>query len=537
MEFIIIDIYADMLIKWDTRTQEDFYEALYNADFFDGTVKAKNMNLAARDRITRAPKALGFVKLKPVIELTDAGRRLLTGKRIHETITRQLLKFQLPSNYHKGTDNRFWVKPYLELLRLIRDMNGLSKTEIALFYTQLIHINRYDEIQQAILDYRQSKSKFKGNAKQFILDCATKEIISIYKVQIEHGDLTTRESLDTSLKRFVNTKKHNLFDYADAFIRYINATSLMAFDTSQNRIVISNFRIPEVEFILATVDRNPIIFERETDYQNYLFASDTPLLYGDVLENLLSRYSKYVDVSEFRLLAIESVKDRIEEIESRLRQENNLITVSNLKNYSQFDEIIQTYDKIIKRDVIDPPLYFEWNTWRAFEMINYALEVNGFFKSDINGLPISTAPGKVPDLVIEYDNFLLMVEVTLSSGYTQYNMEGEPVARHFGTLMKTSFKPLFCLFITPKLNQSTLAHFFTVNKTNIEFHGGMTNIIPITLQQFIKLLSIAKSCGFNNSSKLYDLLTNIMHHHKGSLSEVLWQNSINTLINSWLQSA
>lgn len=66
--------------KWTTKIQGEFYENLFLSDFFEGESKAKDTELAARDRITRAPKALGFVDLKPIIQLTDVGRQLVTEK-------------------------------------------------------------------------------------------------------------------------------------------------------------------------------------------------------------------------------------------------------------------------------------------------------------------------------------------------------------------------------------------------------------------------------------------------------------------------
>lgn len=59
------------------------------------------MAFSARDRINRAPKSLGFVDLKPYIKLTEAGENFISGKRTEEVLLRQLLKFQLPSPYHK----------------------------------------------------------------------------------------------------------------------------------------------------------------------------------------------------------------------------------------------------------------------------------------------------------------------------------------------------------------------------------------------------------------------------------------------------
>ncbi len=73
--------------KWETSTQISFFNELFGSESYKGRAMPSDKALAARDRITRAPKSLGFVNLMPKIEITEAGQSLLTGKRIHETIT------------------------------------------------------------------------------------------------------------------------------------------------------------------------------------------------------------------------------------------------------------------------------------------------------------------------------------------------------------------------------------------------------------------------------------------------------------------
>ncbi len=88
--------------KWNTESQKAFMKKLKDENFFNGDGE-KDPAFSARDRITRAPKSLGFVVLKPVIELTPAGKELINSKRKDEIFLRQLLKFQVPSPYHKPT--------------------------------------------------------------------------------------------------------------------------------------------------------------------------------------------------------------------------------------------------------------------------------------------------------------------------------------------------------------------------------------------------------------------------------------------------
>lgn len=125
---------------WNSKTQAKFYKLLQMNEFFEGGA-SKDPALSARDRINRAPKVLGFVSL-PQIGLTPAGKDFVNLKDKSEVLLRQLLKFQIPSPYHPLSENaaEFWVKPYLEFLRLITKLGELTFDELQIFGMQLIDI-------------------------------------------------------------------------------------------------------------------------------------------------------------------------------------------------------------------------------------------------------------------------------------------------------------------------------------------------------------------------------------------------------------
>ncbi|PJA57696.1 MAG: AlwI family type II restriction endonuclease, partial [Rhodocyclales bacterium CG_4_9_14_3_um_filter_68_10] len=253
---------------WNVQVQVDFFKELFNSEFYEGGKMPGNVSLAARDRITRAPKSLGFVDLKPVIQLTEAGAALLTEKRLHETFTRQLLKFQLPSPYHKLTAEQFFVKPYLEFLRLAVTVEGLSKSEVALFFLQLTHIDKFNLVVQKINTFRANAKNFKGSRKSYVHGCFEKEIQQIYQAEIEKNDFKTRESKESSLKKFLKTKRSNMIDYADAFIRYMRATQLITFEPKTYRIVIPSTKADDVNYILTSIPREPALFKNETAFKS-----------------------------------------------------------------------------------------------------------------------------------------------------------------------------------------------------------------------------------------------------------------------------
>jgi len=520
--------------KWTTDIQGAFYEDLIQSDFFESESKAKDTELAARDRITRAPKALGFVNLKPTIELTEIGEQLLTERRIDETITKQLLKFQLPSPYHTDSKNVFFVKPYLEFIRLVNTVKSISKAETAMFFLQLTNISQFEVVVNKIYDYRKQLIEWKGNRKAYIEQCFVNEIYSIYKDEIFDDRLDTRESNDKSVSKFIKTKKQNMVDYADAFIRYVRATQLITFEPKTYRIIISPSKTKDVAFILQNTVREPEIFKTENEYKKYLFAAENIKLLIHNRDLLITKLENLNIEFDKTISNINILKDILEQTEERIKSEKNHETSNQLKNYKDFDDIIEVFQKIQKREVPDPPLYLEWNIWRCMVMLNYAIFINGNFTIDIDGVPLNTAKGNMPDIEIEYDSFKMIVEVTTSTGNTQYNMEGEPVARHFGNIQKITAKPVFCFFIAPKISEGALAHFFNLNRMNTKAYGGKTRIIPMTIIQFIKFITAAKSLVFSDSTILYEYLNSVICDVFCVEDEVKWFENINDSISRWL---
>ena len=140
--------------KWNKDTQISFIDKLIESGFFEGSGSDKYKDFSARDRINRAPKALGFVDLSPEICLTGAGKELVYGKRPQEIFLRQLLKFQLPSPYHKENsqiEGTFFIKPYLEILRLVRELQYLTFDELKVFALRLTDFRDYKLVKNNII--------------------------------------------------------------------------------------------------------------------------------------------------------------------------------------------------------------------------------------------------------------------------------------------------------------------------------------------------------------------------------------------------
>lgn len=475
--------------KWSHDTQCAFMDVLRNEQFFNGK-GANDPALSARDRITRAPKSLGFVSLKPCISLTPAGKALLTSRRKDEVFLRQMLKFQVPSPFHKPTAKAatFCVKPYLEMIRLVRTLGTLKFDELQIFGMQLTDWHNFDEIVRKIEKFRNDKLKNKGSYRVFKATYLRNELLAIFNDRIARGETKTRESNDKSLSKFLSTQAQNMRDYADACFRYLRATGLVNVSHVGKSLSIVPERVEDVDYILRTIEREPKTFDNEKSYVSYLGEATTPKLLTDDKQKLEERiHSEFPNIVIEKGMDVEKLKDVLSDnIEAR-KVEVLHKQIVDLKDYKQYDDIQNTFGQIASNSLYDAPLMLEWNTWRAMTMLD-----GGDIKANLNfddfGKPLSTAQGNMADIVCDYGDFFVTVEVTMASGQKQYEMESEPVSRHLGKMKKNTGKPCYCLFIAPTINEACVAHFYGLHNLNIAYYGGKSVIVPLPMNVFQKML-------------------------------------------------
>lgn len=525
--------------KWNKQSQVEFIDLLAQSGFFEGSGSSNNKDFSARDRINRAPKALGFVDLSPHIELTDAGKALVYGNRPQEVFLRQLLKFQFPSPYHvetNSTEGTFFIKPYLEIMRLIRDLESLSFDELKIFALMLTDYRQYDTVKNAILNFRVEKEAHKGQYKKFVDEKWTDALLQTYSADIDAGKTKTRETTDKSLKKFLTTKKSNTRDYTDACFRYLRYTGLVSISHKNRSISFYPDKLKEVDFILANVDRKPVFVDDTDRYKEYLFNAAIPALYVDNIENVIDHLMRISDYTQRQLAgkSIEELKDIRDAIVAERKEAVIKAQVTEIKSYALYSEIIDTYNEIISDGYYDAPLMLEYNTWRAMTMLDGG-NIKGNFKFDDVGQPLSTASGNMPDIECDYDDFVLSVEVTMQQGQRQYESEGEPVARHFGQMKKRTGKEAYCLFIAPTINKACLAHFFALNKIGISYYGGKTKIIPLELDQFMRL--VENSYNYHAQPTPHNIrqfLDEVMRQEELATDENDWNEKIQNCVTQWL---
>lgn len=522
--------------KWNNHTQKAFMELLREENFFNGK-GAKDPAFSARDRINRAPKALGFVILSPNIQLTPAGEELVNSRRKDEIFLRQLIKFQIPSPFHKPTANsaKFWVKPYLELFRLIRHFGSLKFDELKMFGLQLVDYREFDTIVDKINQFRVAKAQNEGNYKRFRADYFERELREIYSVEISSGNTKTRETNDDSIANFLDTKASNMRDYADACVRYLRATGLVNISHIGKSLSIVPEKLQEVDYFLQNTEREPCFIDNESQYVAYLGNPLIPRLLTDnreLLEQKIREEFPHLEISS--TASLQELKNLFaDQLENRKEQ---IITeqVASIKDYRLFEDISTTFDQIIDNSLYDAPLMLEWNTWRAMTMLDGG-DIKANLKFDDFGNPMSTAQGNMADIVCDYGTFGLTVEVTLQNGKKQYETEGEPVLRHLGKFKIESGKPSYCLFIAPKINTSVVAYFYSLHKINLIEYGGKSTIIPLPLGVFTKMVQDSHNANYvpepRHVQRFFERSNELANETD---NEVDWYNRITQEALNWL---
>ena len=365
-----------------------------------------------------------------------------------------------------------------------------------------------------------------------------KEIQNTYQQQLLSGVISLREAGNeiVSSSRFIKTKRNNHIDYADAAIRYLRETGLVTLKDNRSSVIyIPEEKIAEVQFILDNTPREPVFIQSSKQFKAYLFDPSLPVLFSDDKPRLVQTIRRISpEMPGLDDLTLEELKDLQEELTQRRLEGQITQQVQQLQSYKEYADIVATYDDIKNRRVLDAPLLMEWNTWRAFVMLDDG-EVEGNFRFDEFGLPLAVASGNQADIVCSYHDFDLLVEVTLSTGATQYKMESEPVPRHLGIHKKAKNRETYGVFIAGSLNPATIAHFFVLHRLTVDLYGGTARIIPLSVADFRVMLAMADAREAKPSA--IDIRSFVHQASQLALqvnTETEWYQQIQQLVQRWI---
>ena len=294
-------------------------------------------------------------------------------------------------------------------------------------------------------------------------------------------------------------------DYADTNLRYLKATGLVQ---SKGRGL---SLVPEKHVFVEKLIQDTGIPDSDRSY--FITLCNGAKLPTDNKDSALAVLDDLLQQLEKRDIPFDATGKPTEtpaDIALIRHQIEGLLSERNEEEYAarqavEWEEIAAYMELIITRkgkktlstgeDIEVPqaeaPAYFEWVLWRAFLAIN-SLANKPYearrFKIDQDFLPVGTAPGNGPDLIFEFHDFVIVVEVTLTDNSRQEAAEGEPVRRHVADLVshygEQSGKPVYGLFIANRIDSNT-AETFRIGVWFTRTDDKMRlDIIPVTLAQF-----------------------------------------------------
>ena len=555
-----LELLSQLVDKTWTRSsgQIEFSRLLSDSGEFEGDGSKKDPTFSARDR-TRAPKQLGLIEVRkvskiPVLSITAAGQELLNLSEGEEAsfFLNQIAKVQYPSVQHNaGCYAEMDCRPLTISIVILQSVGSITKEEFGLFVNTCTHLDDVDDSIAGIQDFRSRLRKSTPGAPRKILrnELRKERIRNVYAQDLASGSTGLREGG----KNFVKTKFNTLMDYADASIRYLLSTGIFRIDVDGKTFSINPSKADLATQLVEDLGlgsnykseaRNTYI----TDYlgnpaQPELSIYDVSSQSKRVAAELKGSPKSEVDRIKNELALIPHGFQRETFLERCLAEKRQAQRAAQSQRVAYEraligPEIDKVFDSIIDRnsDLLDRPLYLEWNIWRAFSALNDCVVANGNFRSDADGNPIGTASGKMPDLVIEYSDFWLAVEVTLSSGLRQYESEHESIFRHVGQLQASRIadndpRPVYGMFIAPNIHDSVTACVLSNSRYKHVVYGGPVRIVPVTLAAFREFFN--NNCGADapQSSVLHQAIQSLFSEvGNTAFTEVDWKDKINATI-------
>jgi hypothetical protein len=423
--------------------------------------------------------------------VTENGHRLLAAESvpaIQEVFLRAIAAVQVPSPFE-----RLYPPPAFNPLRhVLRIMLALEDE------TGSSHIT---PVEMATIVQTTTPNYETNGIVQLILDLRERREASENKRAFDKDE---REAAAVSAGVIGGT----LRDYADTNFRYLRATGLLQGKGRGAALV------PEQKTMAELLARHPDRFLQPDEYLYNLGKGESLPTDDDfgarvVLDRLVASAEERgieVDLSGYDLTTAATIAIARHDVEAEISKSKEVDYAA--EQAGRIDEILAVMQLLITRKAMttvngeevfvpkdERPAYFEWVVWRAFLAINH-LAVPPYevrrFRIDQDFLPVGNAPGGGADLIAEFEDFVLVVEVTLTENSRQEAAEGEPVRRHVADVavkhLETG-KAVYGLFLANRIDSNT-AETFRIGRWYLKNDAALTlDIAPFTLAQFRQLVA------------------------------------------------
>lgn len=460
--------------------------------------------------------------------ITPNGKRLINAESIaaqQESFLRAIAAMQLSFNgrSYKVGPGFSPLKHIANVLFALENSTGSSQISLIEFasFAQFDPTKySYDEIVKAISAHRADRDKAQNKKKY---DNAT---------------------LEASVLRNGRVALSSYIDYADENIRYLKATG--CFSSVGKGIAISPSKHDFLKDLILSIKEHSSVIEY---WKNATDGSKLPT--DDLLIAARSLKVLQVEASK-RGIPFKEVATAgdVGTLNSSRYDLEELIALNQELDYAheqrnQVDEILQYLSVLLPRDTRpdglvtdieveiprgEGPAYLEWAVWRAFLAINKLKNPpyeSRKFKVDRDFLPTNHAPGNGPDLVFEFSNYILVVEVTLLTSDRQATAEQVGVRRHVYEIAKNERnKPVYCLFLAPSIKNETARDF---RKASYEEDDGSElslTIIPITISTFMHTFNSLLKEEEPNSQIFQTLISQCAQFASDSSSTTEWMTTV-----------
>jgi hypothetical protein len=304
----------------------------------------------------------------------------------------------------------------------------------------------------------------------------------------------------------VGLKPKSLYDYRDMNLRHLKATGLVQSKGRGIALVPSKYVLIEKIIHEESVPQNEIECLRQL-CDGAILPTDHKQEALSVLQDLAEQLEKRGCPYDLKGRPLETPQDievarhdledslfHLDELEYAKQQASMSEEISAflqllIESKKKASKTLSNGKKVRIPDG-EAPAYFEWIIWRAFLAID-SLTIDPWdarrFKIDRDFLPVGTAPGNGPDIVFEFEDMVLVVEVTLTSSSRQEAAEGEPVRRHVAKYAEDNAnngKKVFGLFLAINVDTNT-ANSFRLGEWYMKGDRRIAlNIVPMSLLDF-----------------------------------------------------
>lgn len=349
-----------------------------------------------------------------------------------------------------------------------------------------------------------------------ILDLRSRRALASAKRSFDKEEIAKRG-------RNYQKKRDNFLDYSDMNMRYLRISGVFQ-RKGRGLIIVPSKHILAEKLAKSTANEEPIIRE----YQKLCNGAPLPtddkdtakILLDDLMKRMRERHivfhisdlpltnSTEINIARQRLENILAQTDEISYAKEQCNQWREIADYMSLL-IKGGGKIVYDDDNAIEIPKEETPAYLEWVLWRAAlamgQIVNQPYEVRGF-RLDSDFFPVSAAGGGKGDLYWEYEDFVILTEVTMSTSSKQEAMEGEPVRRHVSDAVLKYDKPVYGMFIAIKIDTNTAETFRHGIWYAKNDRKQRLNIVPLTLEQFRKFFVAMFKAERTTPDRLQELL-------------------------------